>query len=179
MRWFNAPPKAFNVECAEIRTDLTSRNARMVLEPYFDELQARFVEVGLTRVRKTKLHCRLGLHDTPRHFGGCLEDGSIIYAAPELVELPTDTVLGILAHELGHATDFLYPGEFLLRGDHVVRIDPDRERIKGWKRRDSDTVEVTADLIAEYVLEVPIGYRGPCHLQALGLPGKSRPIGLV
>lgn len=152
--------------------------ARLILEPYFDELQERFIDMGLQRVTRTKLRCKLGLHDTARHFGGCIEDGTIIYASPELVELPTDMVLGILAHELGHAVDFLYPGEFLLRGDHVIRIDPDAQNLKGWKRRDSDTVEISADLIAEWVLEAPIGYRGPCHLQSLGLPNKPRPVGL-
>lgn len=165
-------------ECARQITDLSSRDARLILEPYFEELQDQFFEAGLERVAETRLRCQLGMHDTPRHFGGCIEDGTMIYAAPQLVELPTDTVLGILAHELGHAVDFLYPGEFLLRGSYVVRVEPDRQRIKGWKRRDPDTVEVTADLIAEYVLEAPIGYRGPCHLQALGIPGRPRPEGL-
>ena len=152
--------------------------ARLILEPYFEELQDRFVEAGLERVSKTKLRCKLGLHDTPRHFAGCLEDGTMIYAAPELVEMPTDSVLGILAHELGHAADFLYPGEFLLREDRVVRIEPDKQRMKGWRNRDEDTVEITADLIAEQVLGTSIGYRGPCHLQCLGFSGSPRPKGL-
>lgn len=152
--------------------------ARLILEPYFDELQAKFIRAGLELVGETRLRCKLGLHDTPRHFAGCLHDGTMIYAAPELVEMPVDTVLGILAHELGHAADFLYPGEFLLRGDHVVRIEPDKQRIRGWKKRDDDTVEITADLIAEKVLGTSIGYRGPCHLQALGVAGQPRPLGL-
>jgi hypothetical protein len=152
--------------------------ARLILEPYFDELQERFVEAGLDRVSETRLRCKLGLHDTPRHFAGCLEDGTMIYAAPELVEMPTDMVLGILAHELGHAADFLYPGEFVLREDHVVRVEPDRQRMKGWRKRDDDTVEITADFIAEKVLGTPIGYRGPCHLQSLGHVGNPRPLGL-
>lgn len=152
--------------------------ARLILEPYFEELQEKFIQAGLEKVSEVKLRCQLGLHDTPRHFAGCVEDGRIIYAAPELVEMPTDTVLGILAHELGHAADFLYPGEFVLRGDHVIRVEPDRQRMKGWNKRDDDTVEITADYIAEKALGAPIGYRGPCHLQSLGRPGSPRPIGL-
>lgn len=164
--------------CRQRTTDLTPMGARLILEPYFEELQERFVAAGLERVSETKLRCSLGLHDTPRHFAGCVEDGTIIYAAPELVEMPTDTVLGILAHELGHAADFLYPGEFVLREDHVIRVTPDPQRKKGWRKRDEDTVEITADFIAEKALGTSIGYRGPCHLQALGHHGSPRPLGL-
>lgn len=166
------------MECDKKKTGLSSMEARLILEPYFDVLQEKFIEAGLFRISETKLRCQLGLHDTPRHFGGCIDDGTIIYAAPELVELPTDIVLGILAHELGHAADFLYPGEFLLRGDKVVRIQPDKHRLQGWSKRSEDDVEITADYIAEYVLGVPLGYRGPCHLQSLGLAGRPRPRGL-
>lgn len=166
------------MECAPQETDVSPMGARLILDPYFDELQERFYDAGLVLVSKTKLRCKLGLHDTPRHFAGCLQDGTVIYAAPQLVEMPTDMVLGILAHELGHAVDFLYPGEFVLRGDHVIRVDPDTQRMKGWKKRDDDTIEITADLIAEKVLGAPIGYRGPCHLQSLGHAGSPRPLGL-
>lgn len=152
--------------------------ARYILEPYFEELQERFVAAGLGRVEETCLRCASSLHDTPRHFAGCLEDGTVIYAAPQMVELSEETVMGILAHELGHAADFLYPGEFVLRGDRVVRMKPDTQRMKGWRKRDEDTVELVADLIAEVVLGTAIGYRGPCHLQSLGAGGIRRPLGL-
>jgi len=165
------------VQCAETITRVTSHEARLILEPYFEELQEEFVLAGLERVQDTKLRCSSSMHDSSRHFAGCLEDGRIIYAAPELVEMPPETVLGILAHELGHAADFLYPGEFVLRGDHVIAEEPDRHRLRGWKRRQNDTVEVTADLIAEWVLGTSIGYRGPCLLQTLGTLG-PRPKGL-
>ena len=152
--------------------------ARVILEPYFEELQERFAEAGLKRVLRTKLRCVSHVHDAPRHFAGCMEDGTIIYAAPQMIELPEETVMGILAHELGHAADFLYPGEFVLRGERIVRMEADRHRMKGWRRRDADTVELSADFIAEAVLEVPIGYRGPCQLQSIGAGGVRRPLGL-
>lgn len=152
--------------------------ARLILEPYFEELRDRFASAGLHRIAEVRLRCNTEMHDNPRHFAGCLEDGTLIYAAPHLIELPERTVLGILAHELGHAADFLYPGEFVLRGDHVVRMKADRERMRGWRRRDPDTVEIVADLIAEEVLQTPLGYRGPCHLQTLGMTGARRPKGL-
>jgi len=153
--------------------------ARLILEPYFEELQEKFIDAGLERISETRLRCNSDMHDTPRHFAGCLEDGKHIYAAPELIEMPEATVMGILAHELGHAADFLYPGEFVLRGNEVVHMGPpDRHRLQGWRKRDEDTVEVVADLIAGQVLGTNIGYRGPCHLQSLGVGGCSRPKGL-
>lgn len=166
------------VECAETLTEVSPREARLILEPYYEELQRRFSKEGLERVEDTKLRCSDELHDTPRHFAGCATDGSVIYVAPQLVELPESTVMGILAHELGHAADFLYPAEFLLRGDRVVNVEPDKYSRKGWKRRDDDTVELVADGIAEYVLGTQIGYRGPCMLQSLGVGGRRRPKGL-
>lgn len=166
-------------ECASIPADMSPMQARLILEPYYVELQEQFIQAGFDKVRVTKLRCSWEMHDSPRHFAGCLQDGTIIYAAPELIQMPESTVLGILAHELGHAVDFLYPACAVLRGDHVVFVgDPDKERIRGWKKRDSDTVEIVADLIAEEVLGTPIGYRGPCHLQSLGAGGSRRPIGL-
>lgn len=164
-------------ECQTIQPKIRSHEARLILEPYFEELKESFSESGLYLVQETKLRCRLDMHDSGRHFAGCVEDGLMIYAAPQLVEMPPETVLGILAHELGHACDFLYPAEFQLRGDHVVFTTPDRHQMKGWKQRDEDTVEVTADYIAEWALGTSIGYRGPCKLQSLGAPGK-RPLGL-
>jgi hypothetical protein len=164
--------------CAETSTELSPREARLVLEPYYEALQERYAEAGLERVQDTKLRCSPELHDTPRHFAGCQTDGAVIYVAPQLVELPESTVMGILAHELGHAADFLYPAEFLLRGDQVVLVEPDKYRRKGWKQRDDDTVELVADAIAELVLDTQIGYRGPCQLQNLGVGGVRRPKGL-
>jgi hypothetical protein len=166
-------------ECAEVLSQVSPREARLILEPYYEALQAQFAEAGFDRVEGTKLRCSEDMHDTPRHFAGCATDGSVIYVAPQLVELPESTVLGILAHELGHAADFLYPAEFLLRGDHVVLVEePDKYLKKGWKQRDDDTVELVADGVAEFVLGVSIGYRGPCRLQSLGVGGGRRPLGL-
>lgn len=165
------------MECAALIQPLDPREARMVIEPYFEELQESFVEAGFTQAASVKLRCRSDMHDTDRHFAGCTTDGGMIFVAPEMVDLQPETVLGILAHELGHALDFLYPGSFLLREDHVILVEADKQRMKGWRKRDDDTVEITADLIAEYVLGSPIGYRGPCYLQSLG-HFSPRPLGL-
>jgi len=166
------------MECVKIEEIVTPREARITLEPYFDELKQLFVDAGFDRIKQTTLRCSLDIHDTPRHFAGCLQDGTKIYASPQMIELPEDVVLGILAHELGHAVDFLYPAEFTIRDNTISRFPFDRNRLKGWKKRSEDTVEKTADLIAEAILGVPIGYRGPCHLQSLGYLGSRRPVGL-
>src|SRR5262249_25393398 len=126
------------------------------------------------------------MHDTARHFAACQDDGKIIIVAPHLAELPEETVLAILAHELGHATDFLYPGEFALRGDDepALRRAPDslkpkhwHQWLRDWRQRDSDLVELSADAIAHHALGVRYGYRGPCLIQTFG-ETRLRPLGL-
>jgi len=170
----------------DTETDLTTEQALAILEPYFLVVRERFVEAGYA-LGRIRLKCRSWMHDSPRHFAGCLEDGSEIVVAPELAELGYDTVCAIFAHELGHATDFTYPARFILQPDRHVRTVPPpdddvaaarhwRRWLSEWKRRDEDTVELTADGIAETVMGVPIGYRGPCLLQAFG--GRPRPLGL-
>lgn len=171
------------MKCESLETDLSLDEARAIIEPYFIAVREKFERAGYRRISKTRLGCDSGMHDSARHFAGCREDGGLILVAPELAELNHDVVLAILAHECGHATDFLYPAEFVLEGRSVVRRDRDAESDKQWRKflnafkaRDDDAVELTADAIAESVLGVPIGYRGPCRLQAFG--GTPRPLGL-
>lgn len=155
-----------------------------MLDPYFEAVRARYIERGLERCRKTKLWCAPWVHDTPRHFAACTDDGEQIYAAPDLADLPDQTVLAIFAHEFGHATDFLYPAEFQLgragadrRDFSVVSEKQVRAWITGWNQRDADLVEQSADAIAEFVLGMRIGYAGPCQLQCFNR-GVARPAGL-
>lgn len=174
--------------CDETETDLTTDEAHAIVEPYFLVVLEQFLDAGFDRVRSVQLRCRRWVHNSPRHFAACFEDASEIVVAPELAELGYDTVCAMLAHELGHATDFCYPAEFVLQGDGTVsrrpQLDVDDPRVakqwrkwrQGWKERDTDTIEITADGIAEQVMGVPIGYRGPCLLQSF--EGEPRPIGL-
>jgi hypothetical protein len=123
------------------------------------------------------------MHDTPRHFAACRDDGRALVVAPELADLPYPTVIGIFAHELGHATDFLYPAEFWVdQRRRCVRLadNEDLDRVtlrRRWEGRGDDEVEFTADAVAEYVTGAPIGYLGPCQLQAFAV-GAARPEGL-
>lgn len=170
--------------CSEIITDLSPEEAHAILEPYFSAVRERFLRSGYDRIRRTRLGCDPKMHDSARHFAACRDDGLEILVAPELAEQNYDLVLGILAHECGHAIDHLYPAEFVLRERVVFRRDREgesdkqwRKFLSAWKARDDDAVEFTADGIAERVLGVPIGYRGPCMLQSL-TGGAARPKGL-
>lgn len=163
---------------------LGTDDALVVIEPYFLSVQEKFVEFGLERCARTKLCCARWVHDSPRHFAACEEDGCRIIVAPDLADLPDMTVMAIVAHEFGHATDFLYPAQFALgragiqqRNFEDVSEKQVRAWLTGWQSRGSDAVEMTADQIAEHVLEIPIGYTGPCQLQSFNR-GPSRPLGL-
>ncbi len=171
--------------CPDTQTDLDDEEALAILEPYYFAIREKFVGEGLSKVARTELRASRKMHDTERHFAGCQTDGKIIVVAPELAEQIEDIVIGILAHELGHATDFLYPGEFALgQADEVVRRRRDAVSEKQWLRwqrawdkRDDDAVEITADRIAGLVWGKPIGYVGPCFLQTFA-GGIPRPVGL-
>lgn len=163
------------MHCRDTTTDLTLDEAFVVLEPYYLATQERFLEAGLDRCAETRFFVAPNMHDTERHFAACSEDGKKILVAPELVELPPEIVLAICAHELGHACDFLYPGEFAYGGDDAPAIRRLREEMKpgqwhgwlrDWRKRDDDLVERSADAIAHFALGVRYGYQGPCLLQS-------------
>jgi hypothetical protein len=177
------------LDCPDLTTSATLEEAKAILEPYFIVAQERFVEARFTRVRRTSFKVTGRMHDSARHFAGTREDGLVVEVAPEMVEIGEEFVIAIMAHELGHATDFLYPGEFVLGHDEElvrrrrpglvtdeVEDDPEAKQWKRWHRmwlkRDAYVVEKTADRIAEFVYEKPIGYTGPCLLETFegGVP---------
>jgi len=158
-----------------------------VLQPHFDAVKDTFAAYRpsenqtLRRCKRTKLLVDPKAHDTERHFAACREDGMLIILAPQAVDLPHDTLVAILAHEFGHAVDFLYPGHWDCSRGAPARwiVDPSRHKAKylrSWQHRDHDRVEHDADLIAEVVTGMKIGYCGPCVLQCFG--GSDRPKGL-
>lgn len=156
-----------------------------ILEPYFEasrEVFARYASGrGLASVKSVRLECRPEIRDSGRHFAGASEDGRIIAVAPEMVDLPEDTVAAIFGHEFGHVVDFLNPARFLRDGKFLLFMpeeDPARlARVRQWEARGEDEVERVADQIAEEALGIRIGYSGPCMLQGLGR-GVPRPKGL-
>lgn len=170
--------------CPDTTTDLSDEEAHLILEPYFIAVQERYCGEGLSLCANTRLRVDRKMHDTARHFAACDSSGKQILLAPEAAELAEETLLAIIAHEFGHAADFLYPGQFLLRGDDepAMRRPPESSRhwqrgLRDWKKRDDDVVELTADAIAHLVHGVRYGYRGPCLIQTFGAT-RLRPVGL-
>lgn len=172
-------------ECRDVATDLAADEALLILEPYYLAVRDLFVDAGLRLAGKTQLYVAPWIHDSPRHFAACRDDGRGIVVAPEMAELDERMVLAIFAHELGHATDFLYPGRYALGAERKAlerkRSEfPDTQWacwIKSWEQRDPDAIEMTADAIAELATGRRIGYVGPCQLQCFDA-GRARPQGL-
>ncbi len=167
---------------------LTLEEAFVVLDPYFEVMRDEYKKHGLVKVKRTRFFVAERMHDTERHFAACKDDGSAILVAPELAEMPDSVVWAILAHEFGHATDFLYPGEFVLGRDREPALRRERQPdaagekqwskwLKAWHKRSGDVVELTADAIAERVMGVPYGYLGPCWIQSFDAT-RARPMGL-
>lgn len=178
---------ASGLQCigVSVAEPITLEEAHVVLEPYFEVIREDYLDHGLKKCKRTRLFVAPYLHDSPRHFAACKDDGSAILIAPELAEAPDSMVLAIMAHEFGHATDFLYPGEFVLGqgGPAMRRAEKEVEEkqwgkwLKAWHKRDDDVVEFTADAIAERVMGVPYGYHGPCLIQSFDAV-RARPMGL-
>lgn len=163
--------------------------AYAILEPHFDAVQDFFAEAvpegapgPLARVRKTKLLVDDMVRDSPRHYAACRDDGLLIVLAPQAAKLPMDTLVAIITHEFGHATDFLYPAKFLGRkGAPAVWVPPSAKKQgrlrRMWSERNDDQVEWDADSIAYAVTGREISYCGSCMLQCFS-GGQPRPKGL-
>lgn len=173
--------------------DLDRAVALAILEPYFEAAREVYLDFARARglnvsaLQRLRLECDPGMHDTPRHFAGAAQDGSVIVLAPQVVNLPEDTVAAIIAHEFGHIVDFQNPGLFVSDTEAqtlvLLRETDDDEgratktrfaRTRQWSRRDEHSVELTADLIAQEAIGQRIGYSGPCMLQGFNR-GVSRP----
>ncbi len=171
-----------------------------VLAPYFDAVRDRFVEFRpdasacLERLRKTKFVIEAKNHNSGRHFASTRDDGMLMIFAPQIVELPVETLVAILAHEFGHAADFAYPAHWLTRGqpDDVASWigDPRATRqSRKWQKLwydqndhssqdpNRDRIEWRADAIAFAVTGRRLGYCGDCVLQCFK-GGIERPPGL-
>jgi len=178
--------------CPVIRAAYSVEEAEAVIEPYFFVAREIFVLAGLPLCKKVTLEVAPWIHDSPRHFAACEDTGRRIIVAPEMAELPEPVLAAIMAHEFGHATDFLYPTEFVLVDDgELVRLptvpgklvnkkaeQANLARRNAWERRDADSVERTADAIAEAMTGHTIGYCGPCELQCFDRGRRPRRAGL-
>lgn len=92
--------------------------AHTVLQPHFDAVRDEFARfevapgVALTKLRRVQYVITSEARSSERHFAATLDTGMSMIYAPEIVELPIETLVAILAHEFGHAADFAYPGCF-------------------------------------------------------------------
>lgn len=170
--------------CPDTTTDLSRAEATSILEPYFVAAQEVFVAFGYDKCAKVRFSVSSAMHDSPRHFAACSGDGARIICAPELAELPEHFVIGIMFHELGHAADLSMPGYHYFGANGITLRRRDsysdhewRKIVRAWDERDYDTVERTADSIANMVSGLSIGYAGPCQLQTFEA-GEDRPTGL-
>jgi len=195
--------------CVRPETSLSRDEALVVAGPYFLAVQEEFSRheqdhyggrsVLLARVRLECAPWRELADDegfSVRNFAATSDDGHVIVIAPELVELPEESVVAILGHEFGHAYDNLYPGRWVLADGELLRFDdalagvgdPELEskanqkarvaRARQWRDRTDDEVENTADAIATEVLGHQIRYCGPCVLQCFERTASRRPAGL-
>lgn len=164
-----------------------------LLYPAFRAVQDTWLEYRtpdgpLDELKKVKLVVDDAAHDTARHYAFCMESGRSIHLSPRMAhELPEETVMGILNHEFGHASDFLYPGRFvtaLRPGKPAKWIDDDLVGLKDalrwqkvWLTRSIDQVEWAADSIAQLATGMEIKYCGSRILQCYS-GTKRRPEGL-
>jgi len=168
--------------------------AASVVMPHFCAVQDAFAEfevepgVKLVKLAKVKFVIDPKIHDKPRHFAATFEDGRSMVFAPEIVDLPFETLVAILAHEFGHAADFAYPARWFMAGGGPSTASwiPERKtdsRLfrqwdKTWTGRNRDQVEWAADGIAQAVTGQTLTYCGDCMLQSFSGCGVERPKGL-
>ena len=89
--------------------------AHTVLQPHFDAVRDEFAAfevapgVPLGRLRRVRYVITSEARSSERHFAATLDTGMSMIFAPQIVDLPVETLVAILAHEFGHAADFAYP----------------------------------------------------------------------
>jgi len=91
--------------------------AASILEPHFDAVRDEFLAFvprgasePLSRIAEVRFVIDEAMHDTERHYAATRTDGTLMLYAPQIVDLPLETLVAIIAHEFGHAVDHLYPG---------------------------------------------------------------------
>jgi hypothetical protein len=162
--------------------------AALAISPHFDAVRDVFSEyepepgVLLYKVRRVKFVVSERARKGKRGFAACRDDGLEIVVAPQAAdEIELEMLVAILAHEFGHACDFLYPGQWKCAKDTPAvwapGIGASSRSLHRWARRNPDQVEWDADSIAWSVTGHRIQYCGDCMLQCFSR-GVGRPDGL-
>lgn len=109
-------------------------------------------DASLSKVNRIKFTVDSSFHDSPRHFAATTDDGLEMFFAPHIVDLDEEFFVAIIAHEFGHALDFLYPARWIMppaQGRAVWIEDPHsyeaRKWNKLWHTRSRDQIEWAAD----------------------------------
>ncbi len=127
-----------------------------ILQPFWDACRDVYIDFvpadghhGLVRLKRTKFVIDPAIRDTVRHFAACRTDGMQMIFAPEIVDLPNENLVAILAHEFGHAADYAYAGSWswpLDKAGKTVWVGEDnRSRAMAWRelnRRSGGSIDV-------------------------------------
>lgn len=170
------------------------RGDELPLLAYFDYVRDQFLDtevapgVRLDKLAKVTVVVDPRVHDTPRHFAATRDDGRLVRLAPQLALLSSVQAIAIIAHELGHVADFLYPGHFLLvtaRSPAKWKVPEGRRssaQLENWYKRTPYEIEATADAVNFRMTGARITYAGDCRtksdcrlIQTFGPGGEDRP----
>lgn len=165
--------------------------AAAVILPHFDAVRDTFASFSpesgfrMERANEVRLLVDRDIRNSPRHYAATTEDGLRMMLAPEIIDLDEESFVAILAHEFGHAVDFLYPSRWITPPDGPGKAAwierPESHEAKKWQRlwrsRSRDQIEWAADGIAYAVTGRKIVYGGDCILQRFRR-GFERPAGL-
>jgi len=168
--------------------------AREIVRPHWDAVRDIYLAYAppgesevLVKIAGIDFDIDPSRHDSVRHFAACRDDGLHMVFAPQIVDLPTENLVAVLAHEFGHAADFLYPAHWRMPDHGPGKAEwigsPEatkwgRHWAKKWATRTRDQIEWAADGIAEAVTGTHLTYGGPLMIQCLSGTGIERPAGL-
>lgn len=141
----------------EIARNPNISKVQKAFDKWFDRVEQKFPDFGLL-----ELHSDVKAHDGGRHFAYCKDGDPLAIAfAPEAEDLPETNVLGLMAHEFGHAIDFRYGKDELQK--QLGKLPQD--------------IEKRADAIANAIFNITIKYDQNL-VQCISCKGVPRPKGL-
>lgn len=168
--------------------------AREIVRPHWDAVRDIYLAYvppgeseGIAKLAEVRFDIDPERHDSVRHFAACRTDGLHMVFAPQIVDLPVENLVAVLAHEFGHAADFLCPAHWRMPDSgpakaewigHPGSTKWGRHWAKKWEARTRDQIEWAADGIAEAVTGKHLTYEGPLLLQCVRGAGIERPAGL-